>query len=179
MLNEKELLTFMSLLKNRFEANLHRHKTMTWNTIESKLLKDSTKLQVIYNMEQTGGEPDIVLLDNMIVYCDCSIETPKNRRSLCYDNQALNERKENKPKGSAQQLANELGIEILNEQQYKQLQKIDSFDLKTSSWINTPDDIRNLGGALFGDCRYNTTFIYHNGAQSYYAARGFRGYIII
>ena len=178
-MNEKEISTFINLLKDRFTSNQHRHKTTSWIDVENKLLNDSKKLQVIIKMEQTGGEPDVILLDNAVVYCDCATETPKERRSLCYDNQALNERKENKPNGSALQLANEIGITLLNEQQYRYLQTIEKLDLKTSSWINTPDEIRSLGGALFGDCRYNTTFIYHNGAQSYYAARGFRGYVTL
>lgn len=170
----------INILQNRFEKNIHFHQGIEWKDVEKKLLSNPDKLIIINKMEQTGGEPDVVVFDSNskeIIYCDCATESPKDRRSFCYDIAALNARKENKPKNNAIDFANEISIELLNEEQYFQLQKLGDFDLKTSSWLKTPDDVRKLGGAIFGDKRYNRTFIYHNGAESYYAARGFRGFL--
>ena len=169
----------IKILKYRFENNKNRHKNIEWIDIEKKLIQNSRVLNIISEMEKTSGEPDLIKLDNVFVYCDCSAESPKDRRSLCYDQQALDSRKENKPKGNVIEMAKRIGIEILNQEQYKELQKVGEFDLKTSSWLKTPEKIRNMGGAIFGDRRYNEVFIYHNGAESYYAARGFRGFIKI
>ncbi len=171
----KELL---KVLQNRFEKNMKRHKGIDWTKVQAKLEKSPDKLWSLEEMEITGGEPDVIGFDkktNEFIFCDCSEETPKGRRSMCYDRAALNSRKEHKPKNSATDLADEIGIEILNEEQYRELQKLGEFDLKTSSWIQTPAEIRKLGGALFCDRRFNTVFVYHNGAESYYAVRGFRG----
>ncbi|WP_374446043.1 DUF4256 domain-containing protein [Epilithonimonas sp.] len=165
-------------LKTRFEKNSKRHENIQWEDVLKKLESNPAKLWSLNEMEKTEGEPDVVSYDkntNEYLFFDCSAESPKGRRSLCYDRAALNSRKEHKPVNSAIDLANEIGIEILNEEQYRYLQMLGNFDLKTSSWIKTPDDIRKLGGALFCDRRYNTVFLYHNGAESYYAARGFRG----
>lgn len=165
-------------LKDRFEKNKNRHKGIEWPEVQSKLEANPEKLWSLYKMEETGGEPDVVGYDKKsgeYIFYDCSAESPKERRSLCYDDEALASRKEHKPKDSALNMAIELGIEILSEEQYRQLQQLGNFDTKTSSWIKTPDAIRKLGGALFCDRRYNTVFVYHNGAESYYAARGFRG----
>ena len=176
-------------LKSRFEKNMNRHKGLEWIKIESKLKASTKKLWVLNEMERTGGEPDVVSYDkktNIYVFYDCSEESPKGRRSLCYDREALDSRKEYKPKNSAIDMAADMGIEILTEEQYRELQKLGNpaslaggFDLKTSSWVKTPADIRKLGGALFCDRRYDTVFVYHNGADSYYAARGFRGLLKI
>lgn len=171
----KELL---KILKTRFEKNMKHHKDLDWDKVQAKLEKHPEKLWSLEEMEITGGEPDVIGFDkkkNEFIFCDCSEESPKERRSLCYDRSALNSRKEHKPKNSALDLAEEIGIEILDEEQYRELQKLGNFDLKTSSWIKTPPEIRKLGGALFCDRRYDTVFVYHNGAESYYAARGFRG----
>jgi hypothetical protein len=181
--NTKELTTeqskeLISTLKTRFEANINRHKEHKWEKIESKLKGNSEKLRSLNEMERTGGEPDIVGFDNKTgeyIFYDCSAESPKERRSLCYDREALESRKENKPKSNAVDTAAEMGIELLTEREYRELQKLGNFDLKTSSWVKTPADIRKLGGAIFCDRRYDTVFTYHNGAESYYAARGFRG----
>ncbi len=165
-------------LKERFEANMTRHKGVKWADVEERLKKRPKKLAVLAEMEETGGEPDVVAVDKKtgeITFFDCSAESPKGRRSVCYDPAALKSRKENKPKNSALGMAKDMGIEILTEEEYRELQKIGEFDLKTSSWIETPKKIRDLGGALFCDRRYETVFTYHNGAESYYAARGFRG----
>ncbi|MCG6145834.1 DUF4256 domain-containing protein [Leptospira bandrabouensis] len=165
-------------LRTRFEKNRNRHKNLEWEKVQKKLESNPDKLWSLYEMEKTGGEPDVVGYDqntNEYVFIDCSPESPKDRRSICYDLKALEERKENKPKNSAVGMAMEMGIELLTEKQYRELQTLGNFDTKTSSWILTPASIRNLGGALFADFRYNTVFIYHNGAESYYAARGFRG----
>lgn len=165
-------------LNHRFEKNKNRHKGIEWSKVQSKLKANPKKLWSLYKMEETGGEPDLVGYDknsDEYFFYDCSAESPKERRSLCYDDEALASRKEHKPKDSALNMATELGIEILSEEQYRQLQQFGNFDTKTSSWIQTPDAIRKLGGALFCDRRYNTVFVYHNGAESYYAARGFRG----
>jgi hypothetical protein len=171
---QQELL---KTLKARFEKNMNRHKGIEWNKVEAKL-NASDNLWSLYEMEQTGGEPDVVGYDNKsgeYAFYDCSAESPKERRSLCYDDEALASRKEHKPDGSSIGMAAAMGIEILTEEQYRQLQQLGTFDTKTSSWIKTPADIRKLGGAIFCDRRYDTVFTYHNGAESYYAARGFRG----
>lgn len=157
-----------------------RHKDFLWSEIIQRLESDPRKLAILSQMEQTGGEPDVIGKDadtGEYIFCDCSQESPSGRRSLCYDREALDSRKENKPKGSAAQMASDMGIEILTEGQYRDLQKLGNFDLKTSSWIQTPTDMRSLGGALFCDRRYDQVFVYHNGAESYYAARGFRGIV--
>lgn len=175
-LEEKEAL--LTILKNRFTKNSNRHKDLRWDAIQSKLEANPKKLWSLNEMEKTGGEPDVIGFDqstNEYLFCDCSTETPKERRSYCYDREALDSRKEHKPVNSVLDVANAMGIELLDETQYKELQKLGKFDTKTSSWIKTPDKIRKLGGALFADYRYDTVFIYHNGASSYYAARGFRG----
>ena len=161
---------------------MHRHPAIKWEKVAQKLKKNSEKIISLFQMEQTGGEPDVVVLDphsKEIYFCDCSAESPAGRRSLCYDKAALDARKENKPTGSACEMAAQMGVEILSEDQYRKLQALGSFDLKTSSWLKTPDSIRKLGGSIFGDYRYDNVFIYHNGASSYYAARGFRGILII
>ncbi|MCC6711264.1 MAG: DUF4256 domain-containing protein [Candidatus Pacebacteria bacterium] len=168
----------LSLLKNRFEKNTQRHKNISWEEVELKLIKNPTKLWSLNEMEQTGGEPDVIGADkkvNEFIFCDCSRETPKGRRSLCYDEQALASRKEFKPKNSATKMAKDMGIKLLTEEQYQNLQQLGEFDLKSSSWLATPSAIRKLGGAIYGDRRYDHVFIYHNGAESYYAVRGFRG----
>ena len=165
-------------LKARFEKNMNRHKGMEWAKVQAKLENNPEKLWTLDEMEITGGEPDVVGFDEKTseyVFFDCSPETPKERRSFCYDRAALDSRKANKPGNSAVDSADEMGIELLTEEQYHQLQQLGNFDLKTSSWLKTPSDIRKLGGAIFGDRRFNRVFIYHNGADSYYAARGFRG----
>lgn len=165
-------------LKSRFEKNMNRHENLEWAKIEDKLKASPDKLWSLSEMERTGGEPDVIGFDkdtNEYVFYDCSAESPKNRRSVCYDRAALESRKEHKPLNNAVDLAAAMGVEILTEEEYRQLQKLGSFDTKTSSWVKTPADIRNLGGALFCDRRYNTVFVYHNGAESYYGARSFRG----
>ena len=165
-------------LKDRFEKNRIRHEDLAWTKVQERLEADAEKLWSLNEMERTGGEPDVVGQDKMTgayIFYDCSAESPKGRRSLCYDRKALESRKEFKPKDSALGMAEAMGIEILSEEQYRELQKLGNFDLKTSSWVKTPADIRNLGGAIFCDRRYDTVFVYHNGAESYYAARGFRG----
>lgn len=164
-------------LKNRFEKNRIRHPNLDWTPVQTKLEANPDRLWSLDQMEQTGGEPDVVLADESTgeyVFFDCSAESPKDRRSLCYDREALESRKENRPVNSAMDLAAEMGIELLTEDQYRLLQNLGTFDLKTSSWVKTPDSIRKLGGAIFCDRRYNTVFVYHNGAESYYASRGFR-----
>ncbi|MDR5589229.1 DUF4256 domain-containing protein [Christiangramia sp. SM2212] len=171
-----------NILRERFEANMHRHKNLSWKTIESRLNEDPDKLNTLFQMEETGGEPDVVgfaLDGENISFVDCSAESPKSRRSYCYDHAALESRKKHKPVNSALTVANEMGVELLDEIQYRQLQELGNFDSKTSSWLKTPNEIRELGGALFGDFRYNHVFIYHNGAESYYAARGFRGILVL
>ncbi|PAW93137.1 hypothetical protein CKK33_06370 [Mucilaginibacter sp. MD40] len=170
----------LSTLKLRFEKNTSRHPDIKWAAVEEKLKSSAGKLWSLNEMERTGGEPDVVELDpatGEYVFYDCSAESPAGRRSLCYDREALNERKENKPANSAVSMAEEMGIELLSETQYRALQQSGKFDLKTSSWLLTPANIRKLGGSIFADRRYDTVFVYHNGAQSYYAARGFRGYL--
>ena len=165
-------------LKARFEKNMNRHKDIEWAKVQAKLEANSEKLWSLDEMERTGGEPDVVGLDKKTgeyIFYDCSAESPKGRRSVCYDGEALESRKEHKPKDSAIDQAAAMGIELLTEEQYRELQKLGEFDAKTSSWVKTPGDIRELGGALFCDRRYNHVFVSHNGAESYYAARGFRG----
>lgn len=165
-------------LKDRFEKNMNRHPNVTWEAVLTRLEAYPGKLQTLYEMERTGGEPDVVKVDaatGEIIFYDCSPESPAGRRSLCYDRQARVARKKHPPSGSAMELAEEIGIELLTEEQYRELQQFGPFDLKTSSWVKTPDNIRQLGGALFCDRRYNHVFVYHNGADSYYASRGFRG----
>ena|ERR1700687_3735697 len=165
-------------IKDRFSKNMRRHTGIGWNSVQAKLEANSEKLQVLYEMERTGGEPDVVGYDKEtgeFIFCDCSPESPTDRRSICYDRKALDLRKENKPGGNAIEMASSIGIEILTEQQYRDLQELGEFDRKTSSWVKTPAKIRDLGGALFCDRRYDHVFVYHNGADSYYSARGFRG----
>ncbi|MFN8284057.1 MAG: DUF4256 domain-containing protein [Chitinophagales bacterium] len=174
----KEAEALLRTLKARFEKNTNRHKGLDWSKIEAKLKANTDKLWSLNAMETTGGEPDVVGFDKKTgkyIFFDCSAESPKERRSLCYDRAALNARKEFKPKDTAIDMAEAMGIELLTEEQYRELQQLGSFDLKTSSWIATPAPIRKLGGAVFCDRRYDTVFLYHNGADSYYAARGFRG----
>ena len=173
--DSKELLT---TLKSRYEKNTPRHKGLDWTKVEAKLLANPEKLWSLNEMEKSGGEPDVIGFDKKsgeFIFCDCSPESPAGRRSFCYDYEAWNSRKEHKPKNNAIDAAKEMGIELLNEEQYHDLQNLGVFDLKTSSWLRTPTDIRELGGAIFGDRRFNRVFVYHNGAESYYAARGFRG----
>lgn len=187
MENKKELSPvqreeLISLLKARFEKNMNRHKGIEWVDIQAKLNLPGgeVKLWSLSEMERTGGEPDVVGYDEKTgeyIFYDCSAESPKGRRSICYDREALDARKENKPANSAVGMALEMGIELLTEEQYRELQLLENFDLKTSSWVKTPAGIRKLGGALFCDCRYNQVFVYHNGAESYYAARAFRGWL--
>jgi hypothetical protein len=177
-LSLKQRDELISTLKTRFEKNMTRHKDLKWEKVKARLDANPKKLWSINEMERTGGEPDVVGYDNKTgeyIFYDCSTESPAGRRSLCYDRAALDARKENKPKDNAVDVAVTMGIELLTEEQYRELQKLGNFDLKTSSWVKTPDNIRKLGGAIFCDRRYNTVFVYHNGAESYYAARGFRG----
>ena len=177
-LSKKQSEELLRVLKARFEKNMDRHKGLEWASVRAKLGVNVEKLRSLNEMERTGGEPDIVGHDKKTgeyIFYDCSAESPKGRRSLCYDREALESRKEHKPENSAVDMATTMGIELLTEEQYRELQKLGSFDTKTSSWVKTPSEIRKLGGALFCDRRYNTVFVYHNGAESYYAARGFRG----
>jgi len=165
-------------LEARFEKNMNRHKGLEWAIIQARLEANTEKLWSLNEMEITGGEPDVVGHDNTTdeyIFYDCSVESPKGRRSVCYDREALESRKKHKPENNAIDMATAMGIELLTEEQYRELQKLENFDMKTSSWIQTPENIRNLGGAIFCDYRYDTVFVYHNGADSYYAARGFRG----
>ena len=174
-LSTPETDSFLQLLEMRFQDNMQRHQDLSWDHVRARLDAQPEKLSTLFKMEETGGEPDVVGRDaDGIIYCDCSPESPAGRRSLCYDEAALRSRKQNKPRASAIDAAREIGGNILTETQYLELQKIGDFDLKTSSWIMTDAPLRALGGALFGDKRYGRTFIYHNGAESYYAARGFR-----
>lgn len=177
-LSESQSETLIDILRTRFEKNINRHKGMKWADVQAKLEASPEKLWSLDEMEETGGEPDVVGFDKKTgeyIFFDCATESPKGRRSICYDQQALESRKEHKPKDSAIAMADAMGIEILTEEQYRELQKLGVFDIKTSSWVQTPEDIRKRGGALFCDRRYDTVFLYHNGAESYYAARGFRG----
>jgi hypothetical protein len=165
-------------LKARFEKNMNRHKGIEWTDVQAKLEADTGKLWSLNEMERTGGEPDVVGHDNQTgeyIFYDCSAESPKGRRSVCYDREALESRKEHKPENNAMDMAAAMGIQLLTEGQYRELQKLGNFDMKTSNWVQTPASIRKLGGAIFCDRRYDTVFVYHNGAESYYAARGFRG----
>jgi len=180
---KKELLPeqreeLLGVLKTRFEKNMNRHKSVQWTDVQAKLMANPEKLWALDEMEVTGGEPDVVGRDEKTgeyMFFDCSAESPKGRRSLCYDRAAWESRKEHKPQNSALDMASEMGIDLLTEEEYRALQQLGKFDVKTSSWVETPDDIRALGGAIFGDFRFGRVFIYHNGAESYYAARGFRG----
>ena len=174
----KEQDALLQTLKSRFEANLHRHPGVAWPDVLARLQGKPAALNALGEMEATGGEPDVVGYDaatGEFTFCDCAAETPAGRRSLCYDREALDARKENRPEGSAVERAASMGIELLTEAQYRALQALGEFDVKTSSWVRTPPEVRKLGGALFCDRRYGVVFVYHNGAQSYYAARGFRG----
>ena len=167
----------LAILQARFLHNMQRHSNLSWQQVAEKLQQQAAKLHALWQMEQTGGEPDVIgqdLQSGELLFCDCAPESPSGRRSLCYDQNALDKRKENKPAGAAVELATQMGAELLTEQQYRQLQTVGEFDQKTSSWVATPKQIRDLGGALFCDRRYNQVFVYHNGAESYYAARGFR-----
>ncbi len=175
---KSEIAELLNILQSRFEKNMYRHNDINWIDVIEKLTSKESKLQSLLEMERTGGEPDLIGFDSKTteyLFVDCSIESPKGRRSLCFDNQALDNRKTFKPKNSAVNMAKEMGIEILNEKQYRDLQEIGEFDLKTSSWLSTPKDIRKLGGSIFADRRFDTVFVYHNGAESYYGSRGFRG----
>lgn len=172
----------MQILKDRFDNNMHRHKGLSWSDVMARLEDNPAALKTLQAMEESGGEPDVIGKDKksgQITFCDCAMESPAGRRSLCYDRQALDTRKENKPTGNAIDTAAAMGIDLLTEEQYRNLQKLEDFDTKTSSWIQTPPDVRKLGGALFCDRRYGKVFVYHNGAQSYYAARGFRGLLYV
>ncbi|WP_126243909.1 DUF4256 domain-containing protein [Chitinophaga rhizosphaerae] len=186
--NSKKKLTadqrdaLLKTLKARFEKNMRRHKGIDWSKVQERIEAHPAKLWSLNEMEETGGEPDVIGFDKKsgeITFCDCAPESPKGRRSTCYDYEALQSRKEHKPKTSAIDMANEIGITILTAAQYRELQELGEFDLKTSSWVKTPDDIRELGGAIFCDRRYNKVFMYHNGAESYYGARGFRGILTV
>ncbi len=177
-LSKKQTEELIKALRARFEKNMSRHKGLEWAKIQAKLEGNPEKLGALNEMENTGGEPDVVGHDKKTgeyIFYDCSAESPKGRRSICYDLEALDSRKENKPKDSAMGMASAIGIELLTEEQYRELQALGNFDAKTSSWVRTPPAIRKLGGALFCDRRFDTVFLYHNGAESYYAARGFRG----
>jgi len=177
-LSKKQREEILRTLKSRFEQNMIRHQGLEWAKVQAKLEADAEKLWSLNEMERTGGEPDVVGHDKKTgeyIFYDCSPESPKGRRSLCYDREALESRKENKPENNALDTAVAMDIELLTEEQYRALQKLGNFDTKTSSWVKTPSAIRKLGGALFCDRRYDTVFVYHNGAESYYAARGFRG----
>lgn len=177
-LSAEESEALISVLKKRFEKNKDRHKGIDWDKVQAKIEAKPAKLRSLYEMEETGGEPDVIGYDKKsgeYIFCDCSAESPKGRRSICYDGKAQKERKKHAPDDNAIDMAEEMGIEVLTEEQYRELQALGEFDLKTSSWIVTPPAIRKLGGALFGDRRYDTVFVYHNGADSYYGARGFRG----
>ncbi len=172
----------LRILKDRFENNMNRHKGLEWASVHSRLNASPSRLKSLYAMEQTGGEPDVVDYDrenDRYVFFDCSPESPEGRRNLCYDRQALDSRKTARPKDSAMDMAAAMGIGMLTEEQYSQLQNLGSFDTRTSSWLKTPPEIRNLGGALFGDRRYGQVFLYHNGASSYYSSRGFRGFLTV
>lgn len=181
-MNATEKKTLLTTLQARFEAHPERHEGVTWSAVAKRLEANPKKLEVLLAMEESGGEPDVIGVDpksGVVTFCDCSKESPKGRRSLCYDRAALDARKENKPKGNAVEAAAKLGVELLDEGQYRALQALGPFDTTTSSWIVTPRPIRALGGALFGDRRYDTVFAHHNGAESYYAARGFRGRLVV
>lgn len=182
LLSEEQSVNLFAILKKRFDQNMHRHKAMHWLKIQHKLEASPDKVWSLHEMEQTGGEPDVVLHDHITdhyIFMDCSIESPSGRRSFCYDREALNSRKTNKPENSVLDMISYMGVELLTEHDYYELQAIGSIDMKTSSWLFTPENIRKKGGALFGDKRYGRVFIYHNGAEQYYAARGFRALLRI
>lgn len=177
-LSPQQFEEILAILKSRFEENKERHKEIQWPKLQAKLETNHAKMWSLHEMEQTGGEPDVIGHDkktDVYIFVDCSSESPQGRRNVCYDSEAMESRKKNKPQNNAIDMAAAIGIEILTESQYKELQNIGNFDTKTSSWVKTPDKIRKLGGALFCDRRYDTVFVYHNGAESYYASRGFRG----
>jgi hypothetical protein len=179
-ISNKQREELLKALQSRFEKNMNRHKGLEWVKVQAKLEAKPEKLWSLNEMERTGGEPDVVGHDKKTgeyIFYDCSFESTAGRRSLCYDREALESRKEHKPKNNAADMAASMGIELLTEEQYRELQKLGEFDTKTSSWVKTPSNIRKLGGAIFCDRRYNTVFVYHNGADSYYAARGFRGWV--
>ena len=179
-LAKKQREELLRSLKTRFEQNMNRHQSLEWEKVQARLEANAEKLWSLNEMETTGGEPDVVghaAKTGEYIFYDCSGESPKGRRSLCYDREALDSRKENKPKDTVMDMASAIGIEVLTEEQYRELQNLGKFDTKTSSWVKTPPAIRKLGGALFCDRRYDTVFVYHNGAESYYAARGFRGWL--
>lgn len=181
-LSKEQREELLNILKTRFDKNIKRHKGIEWAKVEAKLDKNPDKLWSLAEMEKTGGEPDVVGIDKKsgeYQFMDCAAESPKGRRSICYDHEALESRKENKPANSAMQMAEDMGIALLTEEQYRELQKLGTFDAKTSSWVKTPDDIRKLGGGLFCDFRFGHVFTYHNGAESYYAARAFRGLLLV
>ncbi len=177
-LSPKQREELLKLLRARFEKNMNRHKGIEWSKVQAKLEANTKKLWSLGEMERTGGEPDVVGFDKKTaeyIFYDCAAESPKGRRSVCYDREALESRKQHKPKNSAIDLAAEIGIQLLTEEEYRKLQQLGDFDTKTSSWLKTPSEIRKLGGAIFADFRFDNVFVYHNGAESYYAARGFRG----
>lgn len=180
--NDSRASGLLQVLKTRFEKNVHRHEGIAWADVEARLQADAAARKALQTMEDTGGEPDVIGGEGeggRFTFCDCSGESPAGRRGLCYDRAALDARREHKPPGSAMDTAAAMGIELLTEEQYRALQRFGEFDTKTSSWIATPTDVRALGGALFCDRRYGRVFVYHNGAQSYYAARGFRGWLSV
>ena len=181
-LSPKQRKELFRTLKGRFEKNMNRHEGLEWTKVQAKLEDNTEKLWSLNEMERTGGEPDVVGHDKKTgeyIFYDCSAESPKDRRSVCYDREALESRKEHKPQNNAIDMADAMGIELLSEEQYRELQKLGNFDTKTSSWVKTPADIRKLGGAIFADFRYGNVFVYHNGAESYYAARAFRGSLTV
>ncbi|MEL3971756.1 DUF4256 domain-containing protein [Rossellomorea oryzaecorticis] len=181
-LSQEQSEELLHVLKARFEKNMNRHENLKWAEVQAKLEADAEKLWSLNEMERTGGEPDVIGFNkkkDAYMFCDCSPESPKGRRSVCYDREALESRKKHKPENNAIDMAASMGIELLTEEQYRALQKLEHFDKKTSSWVQTPDDIRKLGGALFCDYRFGHVFVYHNGAESYYAARGFRGSLMV
>ncbi|RZJ64408.1 MAG: DUF4256 domain-containing protein [Flavobacterium sp.] len=181
-LSDDQKTLLLTTLKTRFEKNVNRHKSIVWTDVQSKLEDNPQKLWSLNEMERTGGEPDVVAQDRTsgeYIFFDCSAESPSGRRSLCYDREGLESRKEHRPVKSAVDLAAEMGVDILSETQYRQLQQLGTFDAKTSSWLETPPEVRKHGGSLFGDFRYGQVFVYHNGAQSYYAARAFRGVLYV
>jgi hypothetical protein len=181
-LSQEQSVELLNVLKARFEKNMDRHENLEWAEVQAKLEADDEKLWSLNEMERTGGEPDVIGYNkkkDAYMFCDCSAESPKGRRSVCYDREALESRKKHKPENSAIDMAASMGIELLTEEQYRALQKLEHFDKKTSSWVQTPEDIRKLGGALFCDYRFGHVFLYHNGAESYYAARGFRGCLMV
>ncbi|MGG0277528.1 DUF4256 domain-containing protein [Bacillus rhizoplanae] len=181
-LSQEQSEELLRVLKDRLEKNMNRHKGLEWAKVQAKLDANTEKLWSLNEMERTGGEPDVVGYDKKkdeYIFCDCSAESPKGRRSVCYDREALESREKHKPENNAIDMATFMGIELLTEEQYRALQKLENFDMKTSSWVQTPTDIRELGGALFCDRRFGHVFVYHNGAESYYAARGFRGSLMV